>query len=138
MLCSEKFLEPTRTAGLPVPGPLLTTRVVVLAVTAGVLAVVPVVVVDDDLLLPHAASKTASANSASTPAPPFRNALDLVQLMSVIRRLLVVCVARPSGRQRPYMRTPSLRRRTHDLGAGREPGALEPHASRCEQPLDEQ
>src|SRR6478752_6893009 len=103
MFSSVKFLSPTRTAGLPEPGPLLTTRVVVLDVTAGVLAVVAVELVEDDLLLPHAASTSASAPSANIAAPPLPNAVNRIRLMTVIRRLLVGLPGRPCGRRRPYM-----------------------------------
>jgi hypothetical protein len=79
-------LSPIVTAGLPTPGPLAAGA----AVVAGWLAVVALELVEDDLLLPHAASATASAPSANSAEPPLVNAVNLIRLMTVIRRLLIV------------------------------------------------
>jgi len=51
------------------------------AVVAGVLALVALELVEDDLLLPHAASASASAPSPNTTEPPLPNAVSLIRLM---------------------------------------------------------
>jgi hypothetical protein len=70
---------------LPTPGPLEAG----VAVVAAWLELVALELVEDDLLLPHAASATVSAASASATEPTLLNALNLIRLMPVIRRLLV-------------------------------------------------
>src|SRR5579875_4229055 len=81
MFSSAKFLSPIVTAGLPTPGPLL-------AGFAAVLEVLELVVlepVDDDLLLPHAASATPSASSASAVHTPRVNVLRITNRPPVIK-----------------------------------------------------
>src|SRR2546422_6749988 len=70
MFCSEKFLSPTVTAGLPTPGPL--------AAAAGVLAELEL---DDDLLLPQAASAMLSAATSRADTAPARWWLRLLLLL---------------------------------------------------------
>jgi hypothetical protein len=80
---------------LPTPGPLAAD----VAAVAGGLALVALELLEDDLLLPHAARATVRAHSPNAAQPPLPNAVNLLRLMPVIRRLLVVDLSD----RRPYI-----------------------------------